>query len=168
MTTKDLAVLSAMITPAVLIMANSSLILATSQRLSRIMERARRMNEHVRTTQDSDSISQLESDVYEILDYTLKRGLLLQRSLSYLYISLTAFVATSVSIGIIDITHLGRVWIPISFSVVGVGLLLLASMLLLWESRIALLSVSRETMMIRLMNQRYFQQQKKRNKLRRS
>lgn len=73
MTSKDLAILSAMITPAVLILASSSLILATSQRLSRIMERARRLNAHFQDFYDSDNINKLESNFYEILHYTLQR-----------------------------------------------------------------------------------------------
>jgi hypothetical protein len=43
-----LAILSAMITPAVLISACGSLILATSQRLGRVMERARKVAERLR------------------------------------------------------------------------------------------------------------------------
>lgn len=160
MTSKDLAILSAMITPAVLILASSSLILATSQRLSRIMERARRLNAHFQDFYDSDNINKLESNFYEILHYTLQRGVIIQRALSYLYVSLTTFVATSVSIAFIDITHLGKVWIPLSFSVIGVSLLLLSSLLLIKESRIALTSVTRETQIIRERNQKIFQRQR--------
>ncbi|HLT22832.1 MAG TPA: DUF2721 domain-containing protein [Bacteriovoracaceae bacterium] len=166
MNPKDLAVLSAMITPAVLIMASSSLILATSQRLSRIMDRARKMNDHVKHINNDESLTQIENNVYEILHYTLNRAVILQRTLSYLYISLTTFVATSTSIGFIDITHVGRVWIPILLSVIGVSLLLISSLLLIRESRIALTSVKKETELIRLMNQRYFQKKRKRRMLR--
>lgn len=154
--TRTIAALSAMITPAVLIMASSSLILATSQRLGRVMERARRLNDDFKKMDPKIPVTEVENNLYYVLTLAMKRAKLLQRSLSNLYISLSLFIATSVSIGIIDITHTGKVWVPLMFGITGIFLLLYSSLLLIRESRIALSSVYKESELILTMNKRFF------------
>lgn len=157
--TKTIASLSAMITPAVLIMATGSLILATSQRLGRVMERARKVNDDFRKLDQKIPATSLESSLYHIMTLSLRRAKYLQRTLSNLYICLSLFIATSATIGIIDMTHSGKVWLPLLFGVSGITLLLYCSLLLIRESRIALNSVFKESELMLSMNKKFMSQE---------
>jgi hypothetical protein len=143
-----LTVLSAMITPVVLILASGQLILTTSQRLSRVMERTRKLIEWIKelmkTNPAETSIENEVAALFEQLHKNTRRARLLTRSMSVLYITLSIFVATSISIGVVDISKAKYTWIPVSLGIVGAGLLFYASVLLIRESRIALSAVNAE------------------------
>jgi hypothetical protein len=143
-----LGVLSAMITPAVLISACSSLILATSQRLARTMDRARqvatRLEELASTPADTVPWQEQRAMLFEQLRWTARRTRLLQQSMARLYLALSVFVATSVAIGLVMVTHVALAWVPIIFGLGGAGLLLHASLLLIQESRTQLTAVNQE------------------------
>jgi hypothetical protein len=142
------AVLSAMITPAVLISAASSLIMATSGRLIRAVDRTRetstRFNELAGADAPSSEMEEERRVLFDMLDLNTTRCRLLQRALSRLYAALGAFVGTSVAIGIVAVSGRAYTWIPVSIGLGGAGLLLWASALLVRESRIALVALERE------------------------
>lgn len=141
-------VLSAMITPVVLILASGQLILTTSQRLSRVVERTRKLLDWIKELVKTNAAeSSLESEVavlFEQLHKNTRRAKLLTRSMSILYITLSIFVATSISLGLVDISKANYTWIPVTLGIIGAGLLFYASVLLIKESRIALSAVNAE------------------------
>jgi threonine/homoserine/homoserine lactone efflux protein len=143
-----LTVLSAMITPVVLILASGQLILTTSQRLSRVVERTRKLMEWIKelmkTNPSETSIENEVAVLFEQLHKNTRRARLLTRSMSVLYITLSIFVATSISIGVVDISKAKYTWIPLGLGILGAGLLFYASVLLIRESRIALSAVNAE------------------------
>lgn len=143
-----LTVLSAMITPVVLILASGQLILTTSQRLSRVVERTRKLVEWIKelskTNPAETSIENEVASLFEQLHKNTRRAKLLTRAMSVLYITLSIFVATSISIGVVDISKAKYTWIPVALGIVGAGLLFYASVLLIRESRIALSAVNSE------------------------
>src|SRR4051812_27057970 len=137
-----LSVLSAMITPAVLISACGSLIITTSSRLMRAVDRVREMSlrfaelgDHPPEGQDVDAERRM---LFGQLDLNTTRARLLQRALARLYWALGAFVGTSAAIGVVAASGRQYTWLPIGFGLAGAGLLLYASVLLVHESRIAL------------------------------
>ena len=142
------SILSAMITPVVLIMASGSLILTTSQRLSRVIERSRKLTEQLKLlVKESLSGKDLlkESQVlFTQLNKATQRARLLQRAMTLLYLTLSVFLAASISIVIIDISGYGYAWIPVGLAILGAFLLFYASVLLIRESRIAVLAVDEE------------------------
>lgn len=146
--TQVLTVLSSMITPVVLIMANGSLILSTSQRLSREIERTRKLGRELKELTDAKTVEDGEQDeilaIYRQLKRSTKRVMHLQRSMTSLYLSLLFFVATSVSIGVIDILHLNYNWLPVTLVIMGALLLFYACLELISESRLAFLAVNFE------------------------
>jgi len=146
--TPTITVLSAMITPVVLILASGQLIMTTSQRLSRVVERTRKLLDWIKELTKTDATdTSIENEVavlFEQLHKNSRRARLLTRSMSCLYITLSIFVATSISIGIVDISKAKYTWIPIALGIVGAGLLFYASILLIKESRIALSAVNTE------------------------
>jgi hypothetical protein len=58
--------------------------------------------------------------------------------MSRLYFGITFFIATSVSVGVVSLLHVGVAWLPLILGFIGAGLLFSASIFLLFESRLAL------------------------------
>ncbi|HEY4735555.1 MAG: DUF2721 domain-containing protein [Gemmatimonadaceae bacterium] len=141
------SVLSAMITPAVLISACGSLILATSDRLSKAMARTREISRAL-VPRTEENRSQPREDerrlLFSQLDFATTRSRLLQRALSRLYVALGFFVGTSVAIGLVAITSSAFTIVPVALGLCGAALLLYAAFLLIKESRFALAAVNEE------------------------
>ncbi|HUP44797.1 MAG TPA: DUF2721 domain-containing protein [Thermoanaerobaculia bacterium] len=148
-----LNVLSAMITPAVLILATSSLILTTTNRLVRVVDRVRAMLPEFERQADSESDDPRSLErrqmLFGQLDRATVRARLIQKAITRLYTALSAFLATSAALGITAFTHIEAAWLPLSLGVIGVALLFSASILLILESRIALASTYAEMDYIR-------------------
>ncbi len=146
-----ISVLSAMITPAVLISACGSLILATSDRLSKAVVRTREISSALMpraNDQRNDTREEERRMLFTQLDFVTTRSRLLQRALSRLYAALAFFVGTSVAIGLVAIASgefkVLLTMVPIGLGLCGAGLLLYAAFLLIKESRFALAAVNEE------------------------
>ena len=142
-----ISVLSAMITPAVLISACGSLILATSDRLNRSVQRTREISGQLSPLARTDQTPEVEEErrmLFVQLDYVTTRSRLLQRALSRLYGALAFFVGTSVSIGLVAVSSSKFTPVPILLGLIGAALLLYAAFLLIKESRFALAAVNDE------------------------
>lgn len=136
-----LNVLSAMITPAVLILASGSLILTTSNRLTRVLDRVREMVAEVETLSEINDAKKADKRtlLFAQLERSTKRARLLQRAMTRLYLGLGLFIATSVSIGVIALAGIAFLaWIPLVLGFIGAGLLFSASIHLIFESRLSL------------------------------
>lgn len=135
-------VFAAMITPAVLILATGSLILTTTNRLVRVIDRVREMLpefEAFAKEGTHDEIGeQKRTMMFEQLERSTVRARLIQRALTRLYLGLGLFLATSVSLGIMTLARLDAAWIPLTLGLAATGLLFSASLLLIFESRISL------------------------------
>jgi hypothetical protein len=143
-----LTILSAMITPAVLIVASGSLILTTSQRLSRSMERVRHLSDQLRKLithpEESNLFEDEHGTLIELIQFAIKRSRLLQQSLTTLYITLGTFVAISITIGILEFSGLQYTWVLTLLTILGAGFLFYASILLIVESQVAFRAVNYE------------------------
>ena len=141
------SVLSAMITPAVLISACGSLIMATSDRLNKAVARTREISGALMpraNDQRSESREDERRMLFTQLDFVTTRSRLLQRALSCLYAALGFFVGTSVAIGLVAVTGSVYTIIPVALGLYGAALLLYAAFLLIKESRFALAAVNEE------------------------
>ncbi|MFD2513283.1 DUF2721 domain-containing protein [Pontibacter locisalis] len=133
--------LSAMITPVVLILAAGQLILTTSQRLARSVERARKLSEQFEDLvlhKEQKETSVKKKLLYRLLERAANRSRKLQQVMSMLYVALSIFVATSVSIGLLEVFGVLVAWVPVTLGLVGAGFLFYATILLISETRIAL------------------------------
>jgi hypothetical protein len=147
-----IAVLSAMITPAVLISACGSLILATSDRLSKAVTRTREISSALIPRANDQRAEGREEErrmLFTQLDFVTTRSRILQRALSRLYAAVAFFVGTSVAIAFLVANQYPRfnqilAAIPIALGLCGAGLLLYAAFLLIKESRFALAAVNEE------------------------
>ena len=143
------AVLTAMITPAVLISACGSMILSTSSRLGRVVDRVRALSDRLedmsKTTGDTDSSNERKAVIFDQLDKLTSRARILQRSMVAFYLGLGMFVATSVAIGVVALADKPRYTIvPVIFGIAGACFLFYGSMLLIFEARLALSTIHAE------------------------
>ncbi|HEX9161306.1 MAG TPA: DUF2721 domain-containing protein [Thermoanaerobaculia bacterium] len=143
-------VLSTMITPAVLIMACGSLILTTSTRLIRAVDRIRELDPELESLSAAgDERAERKRDMLlNQLDRATSRARMLQRALMQLYSALGFFVGTSVGLALSALSNLAA-WVPLILGLIGAALLLTASVVLILESRIALAATYAETDYIR-------------------
>jgi hypothetical protein len=146
-----LAVLTEMITPAVLISACGALILSTSTRLGRVVDRVRMLIdsfEEMTKTQEEEGVELFEERravIFHQLDKLTTRTRLLQKSMRVFYLSLCVFVATSVAIGLVGaVGRAGWAWVPVVLGLSGACGLFYGSVLLVKESRIAQESLNAE------------------------
>jgi hypothetical protein len=143
-----LAVLTAMITPALLIMASGTFILSTSNRLGRVVDRVRvisdLMEQMMHHEEEIELLGERRTMLFEQMDRLSTRATLLQNCLTVFYLASSIFVATSVALGILAIagTHLS--WVPVVMGICGALCLLYGSTLLIYEARLAVESVRAE------------------------
>src|SRR5688572_297228 len=101
MTPNGLEVLSAMITPAVLISASGTLVLSTSVRLARVVDRVRTLSgtlEEILNAPEDALAAARRAHVEGQLELQTRRGRLIQRALTSFYLALCVFVGTTISI----------------------------------------------------------------------
>jgi hypothetical protein len=141
--------LTAMITPALLISATGSLVLSTSTRLGRVVDRVRslevRLGEMI-YAEDKTEIPLYERRVeviVDLLDLVTSRSRLLQRAMTTFYYGLMLFILTSVAIAVAGIFNVYR-WIPIPVGIVGIMFLFYGSILMLRETRMATATINEE------------------------
>ncbi|MCC6626867.1 MAG: DUF2721 domain-containing protein [Chloroflexi bacterium] len=148
-----LAVLSAMITPVVLITACATLITSTSNRSARVTDRLHDWFaefEELAEEESAPGTDRRREMVFEQLDLQTSRARLLQRSLTATYVALGFFVGASVAIGLVGAAWMiGWEWarvalLPIVFSLMGAGCLFFSSYLLITEAQLALRTTDRE------------------------
>jgi len=141
--TASLGVLTAMITPAVLISASGTMILSTSTRLGRVVDRVRSLSDRVRQLSTGDDPPEFFEEeramVFDQLDKLTSRSRLLQRALTAFYLAVGVFVATSVAIGVVAAFFQVRAaWVPVVMGLIGACFLFYGSMLAVFEARLAL------------------------------
>jgi hypothetical protein len=138
----SVAVLTAMITPAVLISASGTMILSTSTRLGRVVDRVRSLSDRLQTISSDDGNGELIEErremIFNQLDKLTSRSRLLQRALTTFYLAVGMFVATSVAIGIVSFFSARWAFIPVVLGLIGACFLFYGSMLAVFEARLAL------------------------------
>jgi Protein of unknown function (DUF2721) len=141
-----------MITPAVLISACGALILSTSVRLGRVVDRVRsladRFEELARKQPEEVELFEERMELtFTQLDWLTTRARHLQRAMTTFYVALGLFVATTVTLGFVGLTgRSGRAyqWIPVVFGMIGAAMLFVGTILLAFEATLALRSVHSE------------------------
>ena len=141
--------LTAMITPALLISATGSLVLSTSTRLGRVVDRVRALEIRIGElifAPDKQVIPLYEQRVeviVDLIDKVTTRSRLLQRAMTTFYYGLMFFILTSVAIALVGLFDIYR-WLPIPVGVVGIVCLFYGSRLMLRETRMATATIKAE------------------------
>jgi hypothetical protein len=141
--------LTAMITPALLMSASGSLVLSTSTRLGRVIDRVRDLERRLAeliTLEDKSEVllySRRLEVVVDLLDKVTSRSRLLQKAMVAFYYGLGFFVLTSVTIGVVGLWGYYR-WLPIPVGLIGIIFLFYGSVLMMLEARMATDTINAE------------------------
>jgi hypothetical protein len=141
--------LTAMVTPTLLISATGSLVLSTSTRLGRVVDRVRQLEDRLSDLiyhEDKNDIPLYDKRVeviVDLLDKVTSRSRILQRALAAFYYGLGFFILTSVTIAVAGLFDIYR-WLPIPIGIVGIMFLFYASLLMLRETQMATATINAE------------------------
>ena len=114
-----------MVTPTLLISATGSLVLSTSTRLGRVVDRVRELEKRLSELimeEDKGSIplySKRLETIVNLLDKVTTRARILQQAMSTFYYGLGFFILTSVTIALAAFFNDYR-WIPIPVGIIGI------------------------------------------------
>ena len=137
-----------MITPAVLISACGSMILSTSSRLGRVVDRVRALSDKLEelAQRKADETKERQGVIFAQLDKLTSRARILQRSMVVFYLATGMFVATSVAIGVVAVIPSSPRYnyVPVIVGLLGACFLFYGSMLLIFEARLALSTIHAE------------------------
>ena len=147
-----LSVLTAMITPALLLSACGTFILSTSNRLARVTDRMRTLAQQVEEMAKAEGDVVMKQDRLRLwreqISMQGQRLRLLQRALTLLYLAASIIVCASLSIGLVTAVSASLYWIPVTLGLSGSLLFLIATILLLMETQIAVRRVYDETSLL--------------------
>ena len=137
-----------MITPAVLISACGSMILSTSSRLGRVVDRVRALSDKLEELagKNAGETKERQGVIFAQLDKLTSRARILQRSMVSFYLTTGMFVATSVAIGVVAVIPSSPRYnyVPVIVGLLGACFLFYGSMLLIFEARLALSTIHAE------------------------
>jgi len=135
-------VLAAMITPAVLISASGTLVLSTSNRLTRVVDRVRTLTAELEHggSENSRRHGLVRAQLQRLSD----RAVLLRAALTGLYLAIGLLVTTSVAVGILVLARWSLDWLVVVFALAGALQLLYSSSLLVREARLGVASTLEE------------------------
>jgi cation transport ATPase len=154
-----LEVLSAMITPAVLISACGTLIFSTSTRLARVVDRVRELGRNIESLSASEKpefIEERHSEIERQLAINSRRSSYIQHALTSFYISLGLLVAATIAIAFVSLLRL-TMWFPNILGIMGTISLFYGCIALIAEARLALRSVRLEMQFTIMLNKKYQQ-----------
>ncbi len=141
--------LTAMVTPTLLMSATGSLVLSTSTRLGRVVDRVRaleiRLGEliYVENKDDIPMYDERLEVIIDLIDKVTSRSRILQHAMAAFYYGLGFFILTSVSIAVVALLGVYW-WLPIPIGIVGIMCLFWGSLLMLRETRMATATVNAE------------------------
>jgi hypothetical protein len=141
--------LTAMVTPSLLISATGSLVLSTSTRLGRVIDRVRSLEERLTELIYSEDKSEIPlydkrvEVIVDLLDKVTSRSRILQRAMAAFYYGLGCFILTSVTIAIAAFFSTYR-WVPIPIGIIGIMCLFWGSIYMLRETRMATATINAE------------------------
>jgi uncharacterized membrane protein len=150
------AVLSFIVAPAILTNASSVLVLSTSNRLARAVDRARELSRELEAS--TTPVSAMDAQRLRELDLAEERSVLLVRALRVFYLAVSGFASAAL------ISLIGAILSPgvpaelatligyvlIVTGLVAVGSIVYGSVLLVRETRMAVASLSEQAESLRL------------------
>lgn len=139
----SLTIISAMITPAILILASGNLVSSTLTRLGRIVDRARALGDHLAANRQAMS-GGASDELTDILRNYRRRATFVARALSAYYAAIGFFIVTSLMIALDNFMQSLVPWLAVALTVIGVLLLLLGTLALVIETNLASGMLGRE------------------------
>jgi hypothetical protein len=137
-----LVIISAMITPALLILGSGSLVATALQRLGRSVDRARTLLQM--SEQEAQKPGETGAIAARWLDRYAQRCLIAERAVLVFFAAVGTFVLDCLSIAV-DHSFGGRLaWLPVSLTILGMILMLCGAYFMVIESHLASLQIREE------------------------
>lgn len=158
--TLALAFLTALITPAIVLLACANLIAGCHMRLTQVVDRVRalaQMAEDIRLGRCADHPTERRREIGAEFLYHERRGKMILVALSLLYGTVGFFVATSIAVGVDLLLDNSLALLPVVLAILGISLFFVASLLMLLENRLALKSMQREIQFVHQLEAAIFQ-----------
>lgn len=134
------AILTAMLAPAFFLTATASLLMSANNRLARIIDRARGLLKELAEADDERDIATLDKRIA----LQRRRSLIILRGSQLLYVAISCFVGTSLSVAGDAFLGYRLGALPTVLAVLGVLCMFAASLLLARESSLAVSAVNDE------------------------
>jgi Protein of unknown function (DUF2721) len=129
------AVIAAMVTPALLILASSSLIATVLARLGRVVDRTRALAA-IALEGKVEASGMMPAELRAALQRYAARARYAELSIRLLYAAVVVFVVTCLSIVAEELTRDALRWLPVGLAIAGMLLLLAGGALMVVESRL--------------------------------
>jgi len=143
-----LGLVQSMVTPAVMISACGLLLLATTNKLSRVIDRIRQLNAEDREA-GTGAAPVRRLSIRNQTDQLVRRAVYLRNACGLLYLAVTFFVVTSLFVGLSRFACIFEV-LMLVFFVVGLGVVVWAGILAYLEIRASHRVVTEEIKELRL------------------
>ena len=137
-----LVIISAMITPALLILGSASLVATALQRLARAVDRARTLLQMCE--QEDQKPDGNAAILHRWLDRYTERSLVAERAVTAFFAAVGIFVLDCLSIAVDHAFHHVLTWLPVSLTILGMMLMLSGAYGMLIESRLAGIQIREE------------------------
>jgi hypothetical protein len=131
-----LGVISAMITPAILILGTGSLVASTLTRIARVFDRARDLLQRTVDARERGDELAVRTFTRWLRAYR-RRTMLAERALTLYYGAIFLFVVSSLSIALVDVTRFASPSVSLALVLLGAGMLCLATAFLVIETNLA-------------------------------
>jgi hypothetical protein len=127
------AIISAMITPALLILASGSLIATALVRLARVVDRVRKLAEQRDVPAERDELTRHE-----------RRALLAERAVRLYFFAVVCFVVAGFTIAVDHLAGDRLTWVPVLMTTAGMCLIVAGSAAMLAECQLAAVQIRAE------------------------
>ncbi len=148
-----LAVLAALVTPALLILASSGLAGSTTNHLADVIDRTKAALQAYRELSaagdENGSPAHQREALADYIRRASRRSSVLQRALAAEYVAMAVFIATSAGLGVSAVWARSLSWLWVVSALVGSAVLLYAAVLLVIDSRLGVRAVDQEMAAIR-------------------
>lgn len=157
MPSNPFAVLSFIVAPAILTNSSTVLILSTSNRLARVVDRARALSKELEGSPEG-SVSEGDKQCLRELAVVEERSVLLVRALRIFYLAVSGFASAALlSLAGAILAESAPTWVAtllgyvvIAAGLVAVGSIIFGAVLLVRETRMAIESLSEQTESLRV------------------
>ncbi|UBV41922.1 DUF2721 domain-containing protein [Deinococcus taeanensis] len=156
----NLQVLTAMITPAVLISGAGTLLMSTSSRLGRVTDRVRQLTARFKVlVTEGGRLEPLARDekrmIVQQLPRLARRSRIIVRAMTALYLAVALLVLTSILIGGGALLGVAAGPLPILLAIAGAGSLAYGALLLSFETRLSARTTKEEMQFLVNLGQHY-------------
>lgn len=131
-----LGVISAMITPAILILGTGSLVASTLTRIARVFDRAREVLAQTTAAAQRGDLQTVRTYTRWLRSYR-RRSQFVERALTFYYLAIFLFVMSSLSIALEEVTRVAVPWISLALVLLGATFLCIATAFLVIETNMA-------------------------------